>query len=90
MQLTGTGSRTGKPVVLAGNYVLRYTIAGGSGCHWQLYLDGWADTPLDEVQANGAGSMSNEIAVVGLDRRGYALRVVASSCGGWSVTISRK
>jgi len=89
VNLTGTGSRKSKPIVLAGNYVLRDSIVTMRGCHWRVFLDGYDTAPIDEVLTNATGSTSNEVALPGLVTRRYTLRVVASSCGRWSVSLGR-
>jgi hypothetical protein len=88
-KLTGTGSRRSAPIVLAGDYVLRDSIATLPGCHWRVFIDGYDNAPMDEVLTNATGSTSNEIPLIALDVRRYTLRVVSSSCGHWSVTLTR-
>ena len=88
-KLTGTGSRKSAAIVLAGDYVLRDLIVTMPGCHWRVFVDGYDTAPMDEVLTNATGSTSNEVPLIALQGRRYTLRVVASSCGRWSVTLAR-
>lgn len=88
-KLSGTGSKTGRPVVLAGDYVLRDHVTTKPGCHWRVYLDGLDDQPLDEVSTDTSGSASTTADETGLDLRAYTIRVVATKCGAWTVSLRR-
>jgi hypothetical protein len=88
--LKGTGSKTGAPVALAGDYVLKDKVTTKAGCHWAMYLDGLDPEPLDEITTDAPGSHSNEADEIGLDLRHYTIRVVASRCGAWSVSLARR
>jgi hypothetical protein len=87
--LKGTGSKTGAPVVLAGDYVLKDSVEAKVGCHWAIYLDGLDSEPLDEFTTNAPGSHSTSADQIGLDLQRYTIRVVATKCGAWSVSLAR-
>jgi hypothetical protein len=86
---SGSGSRTSKPLLLAGDYVLRDSIATRPGCSWRVFIGGYDTAPMDEVMSNKAGSTSSEVPLVGLPSRRYTIRVIASKCGTWSLTLIR-
>jgi hypothetical protein len=89
LRWAGTGSRTSKPILLVGDYVLRDTIGTRAGCHWIAFIDGWDTEPADEVMTNATGSTSNAVDLIRLRSARYTFRVVTSSCGSWSVTLAR-
>jgi hypothetical protein len=88
--LKGTGSKTGRTVVLSGDYVFRDTVKAKPGCDWVAYLDGLDPEPLDEFETDFSGGHSNSADELGLDLRKYTIRVVATKCGAWSVSITRR
>jgi hypothetical protein len=87
--LEGTGSKVGPAVVLAGDYVLKDSVKAKAGCHWALYLDGLDPEPWDEFTTDAPGGHSTSTDEIGLDLSEYQLRVVASKCGAWTVSLSR-
>src|SRR5258705_3542844 len=89
LSLKGTGSKNGEAAVLQGDYVLRDTVTTKAGCHFRVYLDGFDTEPLDDVSTDAGGSTSNEVDEQGLDLSTYRLRVVASKCGAWAVSLRR-
>jgi hypothetical protein len=88
--LKGQGDKIGPVVVLSGDYVFRDSVKTKAGCRFQVYLDGLDDQPLDVVETDSAGSNSTEADELGLDLRTYTLRVVATKCGAWSASLTKK
>lgn len=88
--LKGKGNKTGKPVALEGDYVLKTSVKLKRGCIFRVYLDGWNSETLDAAKnRSGGGRHKATVDLVGLPRQPYRIRVKAKKCGAWSAALTR-
>ena len=87
--LKGTGSKVGPTVALSGDYLFKDNVNAKPGCHWAVFLDGLDPEPLDEFTTDYPGGHTTSADEIGLELRQYTIRVVATKCRAWSVSLAR-
>lgn len=87
--MDGTGSKRGVSVTLEGDYVFRAKVAAKPGCHFQVYVDGLGVEPFDDSQTASSGTYDTTSDEPGIELGSYSLRVVATKCGRWTVSLAR-
>jgi hypothetical protein len=86
--LSGTGSKRGFPVELAGRYNVTGSVKTKRGCAWSLSIQPGVGK-VDSVRANGGGRHRIDVSPISVDPGAYRLTVASKGCGAWSVALSR-
>ena len=89
LALKGTGSRSGKPATLKGDYVIKVSVKAKGRCRWSVRLEGLDDPVLASYPTNAGGTYRTSVDVVGVVQGPYRLVVKSTKCGAWSVTLKR-